>query len=207
MGEPAALIIQELRARRAGGIKSSVTGLGTRPDPDSKAFKKLGVATLDRILELDRNNFTVKAEAGVPVVELKNWLKKAGFSVALPALNGTLGGAIAAKAWPPMRDILLGMDVALADGSHLSFGGKTVKNVAGYDVMKLFCGSLGAYGVILTVTLRTESGRDRGEPADAERALPSAQARFTPDEYHRRLKRAFDPENLLNPWVYGERES
>ncbi|OGS08564.1 MAG: hypothetical protein A2270_01855 [Elusimicrobia bacterium RIFOXYA12_FULL_51_18] len=201
LGEAAAALISELRLRRDKGVKSAVKGLGTRlyADPAARGAKALETAGLNRILDLDRENLTIRAEAGLPVRELKKWLKKAGYGVALPDLDGTLGGAIAAKAWPDMRHILLGMDVAMADGSVLSFGGKTVKNVAGYDALKLFCGSLGAYGVILTVTLRTalDAGPQQGPAKDVRN-------KFRPDDYHRRLKKAFDPGNLLNPWIYGE---
>ena len=158
--------------------------------------KPLDISTLNKVLELDRENLTVRAEAGLPIRELREWLKKAGFDIELPDLDGTLGGAISEKTWPPMRDILRGMDVALADGSVLSLGGKTVKNVAGYDAMKIFCGSMGAYGVILTVTLRTVIGTGLREAA----ACPKIP--FKPDEYHRRLKKVVDPGNLLNPWIY-----
>ncbi len=206
LGEAAAVLLNELKIRHASGEKSTVTGLGTRHQRarggGKPLYKALDTTQLNRILELDQANFTVRAEAGVPVRELRKWLKKAGFSVALPDMEGTLGGLIAAKAWPAARDILLGMDVALADGSALSLGGKTVKNVAGYDAMKLFCGSLGAYGVILTLTLRTAFDAQQEK---AEGCQESAGAKdFTPDEYHRRLKKAFDPQNLLNPWIYEE---
>ena len=207
LGEAAAVLITELQSRHNLGAKTAVTGSGESLRQGERSFrgkwdgarcKALDTTALNRVLELDRENFTVRAEAGVPVGELRKWLKKAGFNIMLPDLDGTLGGVIAAKVWPPARDILLGMDVAMADGSVLSFGGKTVKNVAGYDAMKLFCGSLGAYGVILTVTLRT--ALNAGSRADAR----TAPGEFKPDEYHRRLKKAFDPGNLLNPWIYGD---
>ena len=207
-------LICELQLRGRSGVKSAVKGLGTRrpaaPAPGNA--KALDTTPLNGVLDLDRENLTVRAEAGIPVRELKKWLRKAGFAITLPDMDGTLGGAIAAKAWPPLRHILLGMDVAMADGSVLSFGGKTVKNVAGYDALKLFCGSLGAYGVILTVTLRTVLDAGPQEPVKEDGARfepPHKQpalgwARFEPDEYHRRLKKAFDPGNLLNPWIYGD---
>ena len=198
--EAANALINELRLRAAGGVKSLVKGAGTKISANAAAknAKPLDTPALNKVLDLDRENFTVRVEAGMPVRELRNWLLKSGFEIALPDLDGTLGGAIAAKTWPPIRDILLGMDVALADGSVLTLGGKTVKNVAGYDAMKIFCGSMGAYGVILTVTLRTALGAVHRE------AAKRPDTPFEPDEYHRRLKKAVDPGNLLNPWVYGE---
>ncbi len=214
--EAANALIKELQSRAAGGVKSLIKGTGSRLPKKYAALnsgsaaersreasgqgtaKPLNTTALTKIMDLDRENFTVRAEAGLTVRELRKWLKKAGFDIALPELEGTLGGAIAAKAWPPMRDILLGMDVALADGSVLSLGGKTVKNVAGYDAMKIFCGSMGAYGVILTVTLRTTLG------AAPHEAVKDRAAAFEPGEHHRRLKKAVDPGNLLNPWIYGD---
>ena len=198
--EAANALITELRLRAAGGVKSLVRGAGTKLSKTAAGgdMKPLDTSALNKVLDLDRENLTVRAEAGLPIRELRKQLKKAGFEMELPDLDGTLGGAISAKAWPPVRDILLGMDVALADGSVLSLGGKTVKNVAGYDATKIFCGAMGAYGVILTVTLRMALG------AGPREAVKSAAAQFTPDEYHRRLKKAVDPGNLLNPWVYGK---
>ena len=198
--EAANALLKELQLRAAGGIRSAIRGTGSKLPGNSAAgnARLLNTSALTKLMDLDRENFTVRAEAGLTVRELKKWLKKAGFDIALPDLEGTLGGAIAAKAWPPMRDILLGMDVALADGSVLSLGGKTVKNVAGYDAMKIFCGSMGAYGVILTVTLRTALG------AGPRVTARVPEAAFEPGEHHRRLKKAVDPGNLLNPWIYGE---
>ncbi len=52
------------------------------------------------------------------------------------------------------RDLVIGIGVALADGTEARAGGKVVKNVTGYDLMKLFTGSLGTLGLITTVTVR-----------------------------------------------------
>ena len=53
-----------------------------------------------------------------------------------------------------VRDLVLGLRVALSDGALAHFGGRVVKNVAGYDMNKLFIGSLGAFGVVLEATYR-----------------------------------------------------
>ncbi len=78
------------------------------------------------------------------------------------ALGATIGGILASNAsgswrlgYGTARDLTLGMRVALADGTIISFGGKVMKNVAGYDLVKLFIGSVGTLGVIGEVTLRT----------------------------------------------------
>jgi FAD/FMN-containing dehydrogenase len=97
---------------------------------------------------------------------------------------------------------LLGLEVVTAEGELLELGGKTVKNVAGYDAVRLLCGSLGAYGVILAATFALAAGKEEDAPGFAE---PAAWDAFEPSELHRRLKRGFDPRNLLNPWIYGDR--
>ncbi|MBI4801383.1 MAG: FAD-binding protein [Elusimicrobia bacterium] len=202
-GDAAAALVNDLLLRARSGIPSAVTGLGTKLKKNRimEGLKTAETSALNRVLELDRANFTVKAEAGISVRELKRSLKDDGFEIALPDLEGSLGGAIAAKTWPPLRNLILGMDIALADGAVLTLGGKIVKNVAGYDALKLLCGSLGAYAVILTVTLKTalRSHSACGGTAGSESG-------FEPDEYHCRLKKAFDPRNLLNPWMYGRVE-
>ncbi len=200
LGEGAGAVLAALAARAAAGTKSAVTGLETRLKPHTVqgGAKPLELSHLHRLLELDRENFTVKAQAGMPVRDLKIALKAEGFQLAMPELDGSLGGVIASKAWPGIRHLLLGMDLALADGTVVRLGGKNVKNVAGYDAIKLMCGSLGAYAVILAVTLKTALKPGRLPPAPV-----LTQADFAPDEYHLRLKKAFDPGNLLNPWIYG----
>ena len=114
-----------------------------------------------------------------------------------------MGGVIASKAAPELREHLLGLEVATAAGELLELGGKTVKNVAGYDAVKLFCGSLGAYGVIIAATfaLSAKPARDRKAPGAA--AAPDL---FEPDPCHLSLKRRLDPGNLLNPWIYRRAE-
>lgn len=200
LGAGAAAVVNELKARAGDGRKSAVTGLGTKLKKPAMpgGAAPLELSPMYRLLELDRENFTVKAQAGMPVRDLKIALKAEGFQLAAPDLDGSLGGVIAAKSWPGIRHLILGMDLALADGTLVALGGKNVKNVAGYDAIKLMCGSLGAYAVILAVTLKTALKPGRLPPAPAA-PLPD----FMPDEYHVRLKKAFDPRNLLNPWIYG----
>ena len=191
-------VLDELRLRAKDGIKTMILGLGTKINYSAAAqdARPLELKNLDKILDLDRENLTVKIEAGIKISELKKQLKEQGFSLAIPGLKGSLGGNIASKTFPDMRGLLLSLDLAMADGAALFLGGKTIKNVAGYDAVKLFCGSLGAYGVILSATLKI-SINDEREP-DPEDPI----AVFEPRDYHRRLKKALDPANLLNPWIY-----
>ncbi len=192
-------IIDELRLRSMRGAPTAVTCLGTRLKPETIAegAARLDLRQLSGAAVIDADNLTARAEAGLPMEEFLKQLKDAGFHLDLPETGGSVGGAIA-SACPGLREILLGLEIARSDGSLLDLGGRTVKNVAGYDAVRLFCGSMGAYGVILAATFSISAGPRRGR----EHAGLPAPVTFKPDSYHTRLKNALDPENLLNPWIY-----
>jgi glycolate oxidase FAD binding subunit len=118
---------------------------------------------MDRIVEHAAGDLVVTAEAGVPLAALQEHVAKAGQRLALdpPEPDATVGGVVAAAASGPRRlrygtprDLLIGVTVVLADGTVAHSGGKVVKNVAGYDLGKLFTGSFGTLGVIAQCTFR-----------------------------------------------------
>ncbi|NIM05909.1 MAG: FAD-binding protein [Armatimonadetes bacterium] len=125
------------------------------------------MTSLDRVLSHDIDNFTVTVQAGMRLGQLQEVLREHRQFLPLDpsaAERVTLGGIAAANVSGPWRllfgsprDLVLGMKVALADGSIVSFGGSTMKNVAGYDIGKLFIGSLGTLGAICELTLRLYS--------------------------------------------------
>jgi glycolate oxidase FAD binding subunit len=133
-----------------------------RPEPD------LAIATtrLDRIVEHNAGDLTAVLEAGVPVARAQQHFAAQGQMLALdpflgPRHEATIGGVLATADSGPLRhryggprDLILGMTVALSDGTVARSGGKVIKNVAGYDIGKLFCGSFGTLGMILSVSVR-----------------------------------------------------
>lgn len=136
-------------------------GLGRTP---SRHDVTLGSRNLDRIVAHEAGDLTVTVESGCPLVVLQEELAKAGqwlpIDPPLPDLT-TIGGLIAANASGPsrlahgrVRDHLLGISVVLADGRLIRAGGRVVKNVAGYDLMKLFTGSFGTLGVVVEASFR-----------------------------------------------------
>ncbi len=195
-------IVDEMRLRAGSGARTAVTGLGTRLKPGRimDGAKPLDLRTLNGLAVTDRANLTTRAEAGLSFKDLRRQLRNEGLYLDLPELEGSVGGLIASKVCPEMKEFLLGLEVITASGDLLELGGKTVKNVAGYDAIKLFCGSMGAYGVIIAATFAL-SAAPREWQAFPE---PAAWDAFEPDSCHRRLKRQLDPGNLLNPWVYGD---
>src|SRR5690242_10237119 len=119
---------------------------------------------LARIIDHDHANLTVTAESGVVLARLQNELTKRHQFAPLEAPFpdcATIGGIIAANLNGPrrsyygsVRDLVIGIRVVLMSGEQIKAGGKVVKNVAGYDMCKLFVGSLGTLGVINEATLR-----------------------------------------------------
>jgi len=122
----------------------------------------LSTARLDQVLEHEAGDLTCIVEAGVRVRDLNHRLAEHGQMLALdPPGNPTIGACVAANLSGPRRhrygtarDLVIGVTVVLGDGTIASSGGKVVKNVAGYDLAKLFCGSEGVFGLIARVALR-----------------------------------------------------
>jgi glycolate oxidase FAD binding subunit len=122
----------------------------------------LSTARLNRVLEHEPGDLTAIVEAGIRLSELQAYLGEHGQMLALdPPGDPTIGACLAADLSGPrrhrygaMRDLVIGVTVVLADGTIASSGGKVVKNVAGYDLGKLFSGSRGRLGLIARVALR-----------------------------------------------------
>ncbi len=127
---------------------------------------KIAVSTarLNRLVEHAVGDLTVTAEAGMMFADLQEILGKAGQFLPIdPAYSqqATLGGIIATAdsgslrhRYRGVRDLLLGMTFVRSDGKIAKAGGRVVKNVAGYDLMKLFTGAYGTLGIISQVTFR-----------------------------------------------------
>jgi glycolate oxidase FAD binding subunit len=123
----------------------------------------LDLTGLDRVVEHVAGDLTVVAEAGVRLADLQEQLGSAGQLLGLdpPEDGTTLGGLVSANASGPRRlrygttrDLLIGITVVLADGTIAHAGGKVVKNVAGYDLGKLFTGAHGTLGAVVSTTWR-----------------------------------------------------
>lgn len=145
----------------------TVTEVSERLLAASAAGERVSVADLDlsgldAILEHEAGDLTCTVEAGIRLSALQAALAPHAQRLSLdPAGDPTIGACIAADLAGPlrhrygrMRDLVLGVTVVLGDGLVASSGGKVVKNVAGYDLGKLFCGSHGVLGVIVRASLR-----------------------------------------------------
>ncbi len=145
-------------APRGGGTK---LGWGNAP----RVLRLiLSTKRLNRIVEHAWADLTVVAEAGVTFGKLQSALAQHGQRLAVDPLwpeNATIGGILSTNdsgalrlRFGGLRDLVIGVTLALPDGTLAKSGGKVVKNVAGYDLPKLVTGALGTLGVITRAAFR-----------------------------------------------------
>jgi glycolate oxidase FAD binding subunit len=133
-------------------------------NPPKRADLILSTARLNRILEHAWADLTVTAEAGCTLQALQEKLAQHGQRLALDGLwpeHATIGGTLSTNdsgalrlRFGALRDLIIGVTIALPDGTLASSGGKVVKNVAGYDLPKLATGAFGTLGVITRAIFR-----------------------------------------------------
>src|SRR5690242_15291008 len=143
---------------RGGGTK---LGWGS---PPARADIILSTMRLNRVLEHAWADLTVTVEAGCNIQTLQETLAQHGQRLALDPLwpeKATVGGILSTNdsgalrfRFGALRDLIIGVTIALPDGTLASSGGKVVKNVAGYDLPKLITGALGTLGVITRAVFR-----------------------------------------------------
>src|SRR4051794_37494386 len=146
-----------------------VRGTGTKLTwgaPPHRLDVLLDLSGMDRVIEHSAGDLIVSVEAGVQIASLQEVLSPSGQRLAIDPVTasgelGTVGGLIATGASGPLRlasggvrDLLIGITFVRADGVVAKAGGKVVKNVAGYDLGKLFTGSWGTLGVITEAVFR-----------------------------------------------------
>jgi glycolate oxidase FAD binding subunit len=181
------------RVRFVGGGTKSAWG---RP---CNADLELSTTGLDDLREHNEGDLTAVLEAGVPLARAQEQFASADQMLAVdPPLGdeerATIGGMVAAADSGPLRhrygsarDLVVGITLALSDGSIARAGGKVIKNVAGYDLAKLFSGSFGTLGLIVELSVRLHPRPERtatavGRTSDigllAEAATAAAHARI-----------------------------
>jgi glycolate oxidase FAD binding subunit len=151
-------------ARRPVRFRGGATKLGWGAPLAEGEVQEISTRGLDRLVEHNAGDLTAVVEAGVPLAEAQRRFAEEGQELLLdpPDPGGaTVGGVFAAGDSGPLRtryggprDLILGVTVALSDGTVARAGGKVIKNVAGYDLAKLYTGSLGTLGLILELSLR-----------------------------------------------------
>lgn len=143
-----------------GGVERNA---GYAPNA-ARPYGLLATSRLNRILDYQPDDLTITCEPGVTLEELQTALAAGNQFLALDApLAGqtTLGGLTSAgvsgfwrASYGAPRDLLIGVRAVMTDGAMVKGGGKVVKNVAGYDVCKLFTGAWGTLGVLTELTFK-----------------------------------------------------
>lgn len=145
---------------RGNGTKMKTGGIPRKLD------LVLSMLRINRITEHDVPNLSLSVEAGITLEAVQQKLASTGKGSFLPldppyVEKATIGGIIATNGSGPRRylyssarDLLLGLKAVLPNGDVVAFGGKTVKNVSGYDMTKLMIGSWGALGIITEITTK-----------------------------------------------------
>src|SRR5437764_14442920 len=209
--EAASLLRETAEAGHRARLRGGGTKLGwgrVTPPPDVE----VSTARLDRIVEHNEGDLTAVVQAGVPLARLQDELAAKGQMLALdPPLGeggaATIGGILATGDSGPLRhrygaprDLVLGMTGALSDGTVAKSGSKVIKNVAGYDLAKLFSGSFGTLGLILQVAVRLHPQPSETVTAIGRSDDPDAVARGALDLAHLSL----DKECVDVRWAHGE---
>lgn len=122
------------------------------------------MSRLNQVIEIDGENLTAILEAGVLLKDFQEQLYQKGYFLPVDPLETgapTIGGIVAANStgslrlkYGTLKNLVLGLDVVTAEGQRIHYGGKMIKNVAGYDLRKLFVGSWGTLGIITKITLK-----------------------------------------------------
>jgi len=159
-------VVQVLALAASSKTPLAVVGKGTKfcyGAPLEKIEWVLSTTSLVSEPIIKTDDLVAVVKAGVPLSVLQEQLNQKGLFLPIDTgvYGATVGGALAygggsshRLGYGMIRDMVLGLTVALANGKVYKFGGQTVKNVAGYDVGKLFIGSKGTLGVITEVCLR-----------------------------------------------------
>jgi len=160
-------VARVLKTASAAGLQVLPRGGATKMEwgnPPRGGDLILSTLRLNRVVEHAWGDMTATVEAGCTLRRLQQTLAEHGQRLALDPLwpdKATIGGILATNDSGPLRirfgslrDLIIGMTLALADGTLAKSGGKVVKNVAGYDLPKLATGSLGTLGIITQAIFR-----------------------------------------------------
>lgn len=148
----------------AVGIRGAGTAAGWAGAPEETP-SVLDTTRLTGVLAYNPADMTVEVRAGTPLRDLQAELaghgQRVAFDAARVAHGATVGGLVAtadsgplALVYGSLRDLVIGATVVLADGTVARTGGHVIKNVAGYDLVKLLHGSYGTFGLLAHVVLR-----------------------------------------------------
>jgi glycolate oxidase FAD binding subunit len=174
--------VMKLAAREDLAVAPRGSGTKTHiGDPPRRLDLIVSTARMNEVLEHTPGDQIVRLEAGIKLEDLQEHVSGSDQMLAIdpPESGATIGGIVAANSSGPrryrygtIRDLIIGLTVVLHDGTVAKAGGKVVKNVAGYDLSKLFTGSLGTLGIIATANFRLHPHPEAARTVAVEVAGP-----------------------------------
>ena len=174
LANPSKIIPTDRKAARAAQPPDTDTALFIK-NPSAQNLKKL-----DKILEIDKTDYTATAQAGVTLSQLSRALQDAGVFGILPEGQETLADVFAFGRCPDFYAHVLGITTVLHDGSLIRYGGKIMKNAAGYPLPRLFAGTQHRFGFVTAFTFKIFAVKP------PVRALAPAEP-FRPDSLYEKL--------------------
>jgi len=159
-------VAEVLKKSTSEGVSVFIKGSGTMPSPAYNDGIVLDMKGFSGKAVIDRDDFMSVIPAGVTVETLASEAGNNGVRLPLDSLYGgkaTLGGAfmsgfagLSAYAARPLRDAVTGTRCVAADGAVVTGGGKTAKNVTGYELTRFFAGTMGLFGVVTELIVKLE---------------------------------------------------
>lgn len=157
--------VDEVAAAVLSAPRVLAVGTGTKPRLSAVAATRISLRSLAGVVEYEPSEFTITAYAGTAVSDIMAELETRGqylpFDPMLVEAGTTLGGTVSAGINGPgrfrfggVRDFILGVQWVDGAGRVLRFGGKVVKNAAGFDLPKFAVGALGRFGVLTEITFK-----------------------------------------------------
>jgi glycolate oxidase FAD binding subunit len=205
-------LARALRESDAAGERVVLYGGGTLQDignPPQRYDGAISLARLNRVIDYEPRDLTISVEAGITLGAISKRLarNKQCLPLDAPLPGQTTAGGVLASGWSGPRrlvhgrprDFVIGATVVLADGTVSSSGGRVVKNVSGYDVAKLFAGSLGTLGAIATLNFKTIP-----LPAAQRLALCRLPERTRERAFTHLEALAHEPSAALHVWGFDE---
>lgn len=160
-------IVEIVKLARDNDLHIYTRGSGTNLSGGTIPLRKgivLVTTRLNKILEVDPENLTATVEPGVIIAQLNDAVSPYGLiyppdpgTVKTATMGGSVSessGGLRGLKYGVTKDYVIGVEMVLANGEVVTFGGKSVKNVAGYDLTKLVCGSEGTLGVITKILVK-----------------------------------------------------
>jgi len=194
-----------IEAANKFSIKIVTIGYGTifqdkKYNDDSLIF--LSTNRLNKILDFDPLNQFIRVESGIEYSKLQTFINSNNFYLPLEKNNqqkSSIGGLIATlDPYCAFASSIKGVEFLLPTGELITYGCKTLKNVAGYDLTKLMIGTFGKFGILTSVLLKISGSNNFYYQPEKYQDIRQKQPHPTEDPVFNNLLASLDPEQILN---------